>query len=266
MHIIKTFLFFQLFIILSADYSFSKENISESLMDSSSGIHFSINNHKKGRPNLLFVHGTPGSLLAYKNYLKDPDLDKRYNMISFDRLGFGSSFSKTPVTTFKEHSESIFKFLDINFPNKKFSCVGHSYGGPLCLDLMSRRPNTFNDAVLIAGAFNHERKILRWYNRVGRNTFINKILPISFRNSNAEMFALKNELLSLSQRLSKIQSKVHLLHGKADKIVPYKDSEWLYDKLSQSQKGKLEILNKNGHLMLWKNLEKMKSFILENIN
>ena len=46
-------------------------------------IHF-IETGKKDQPTLFFVHGSPGSWDAYKTYLKDSLLLKKYRMIAVD--------------------------------------------------------------------------------------------------------------------------------------------------------------------------------------
>src|SRR5437763_10015153 len=42
-------------------------------------------------PLLIFIHGSPGSWEVFKDYLRDSDLLRQYNMISIDRTGFGFS-------------------------------------------------------------------------------------------------------------------------------------------------------------------------------
>src|SRR6476620_10811132 len=57
-------------------------------------IHY-IETGKKDATTLFFVHGSPGSWDAYKDYLKDSLLLSKYRMIAIDRIGFGhSNFGK----------------------------------------------------------------------------------------------------------------------------------------------------------------------------
>ena len=212
--------------------------------------------------NIVFVHGTPGSSSAFKTYLEDPDMRKVASMISIDRLGFGKS-SKEAVSSFEEHSLAIYETVSQVFKNKKVTCVGHSYGSPLCLDLMARYPDVFTKSVLIAGAFNHERKILRWYNKAARLWPVSAVLSRAFSNSNKEMYKLKEELRALSLKLPQIKNPVLILHGVKDRIVPFADSEWLYEKIKKNN-----ILNdfnryeNDGHFIIWKNHESVKKEIL----
>lgn len=40
---------------------------------------------------ILFIHGSPGSKEGYSAYLEHPDLRKRADLVSIDRLGYGES-------------------------------------------------------------------------------------------------------------------------------------------------------------------------------
>lgn len=266
MNFIKTLIIFQSIIFLFSCNTFAENKSTlDSGLDVKSGIHYILNKHQRNKPYILFIHGTPGDRRAFKEYLEDPEIAQKYNMVSIDRLGFGESFSKESIVLFKEHSRTILNFLNNEFPKIKFSCVAHSYGSPLCLDLMARSPQKFKDAILISGAYNHTRKIIKWYNRFASYPLIKRILPIGLRKSNDEMYALKDELIKLEKILPKVKSKVHLIHGVKDKIVPVDDSTWLHEKLSQDQQGKLIISPKDNHFIIWKNKDLIKEAIFSEI-
>ena len=38
---------------------------------------------------LVLIHGSPGSALDFKKYLLDEDLNQKYNIIAYDRIGYG---------------------------------------------------------------------------------------------------------------------------------------------------------------------------------
>jgi pimeloyl-ACP methyl ester carboxylesterase len=211
---------------------------------------------------ILFVHGTPGSKSGFERYVEDEDLRKVASMISVDRLGFGKTKSEA-VTTFKEHSESIYNTIYPTFKNKKVVCVGHSYGSPLCLDLMARYPDLFAKSVVIAGAFNPNRRILRWYNSVAKTWPISAVLSRAFSNSNKEMYGLKAELDILSEKLPQIKKPVLVLHGEKDRIVPFADSEWLYERIkSNNIQNDFNRFERDGHFIIWKNQERVKKDII----
>jgi len=210
----------------------------------------------------LFVHGTPGSRSGFERYIEDEDLRKVSSMVSVDRLGFGKTKSSA-VTTFKEHSEAIYSTVHPIFKNKKVICVGHSYGGPLCLDLMARYPDLFVKSVVIAGAFNPNRRILRWYNSVAKMWPISAVLSRAFSNSNKEMYGLKAELKSLSEKLPQIKKPILILHGEKDRIVPFADSEWLYEQVkSNNLQNDFNRFQTEGHFIIWKSHDRVKQEII----
>ncbi|RTY82386.1 alpha/beta hydrolase [Flavobacterium sp. ZB4P23] len=43
------------------------------------------------KPDLFFIHGSPGSWNAFKEYFQDALLLKKYRMIAIDLSGFGFS-------------------------------------------------------------------------------------------------------------------------------------------------------------------------------
>ncbi|RTY80661.1 alpha/beta hydrolase [Flavobacterium sp. LS1P28] len=64
-------------------------------------------------PTLFFVHGSPGSWNAFKEYLKDTLLLKKYRMIAIDRPGFGySDFGD--AQNLREQSQRISEFIKKN--------------------------------------------------------------------------------------------------------------------------------------------------------
>jgi len=202
----------------------------------------------KEAASVLFVHGTPGNAEAFKTYYEDEEFQKEYHMVSVDRLGFGDS-PKAVVTTLGEHADSILTLIKQHGPNKVFSCVGHSYGVPVCLKMMAEDPDRFNGGVMIAGVSNPNRKILRWYNYLANTWFIKLFLSRGFENSNEEMKSLKQELYKLEPLLEGIQK---------DKIVPFPDSHHLKGKLINA---KVKVLSPEsmGHLLIWTKKDYLKN-------
>ena len=219
------------------------------------------------KPSVLFVHGTPGNAQAFEAYYGEPELQAEYHMVSVDRIGFGKS-SKKPETSLVTHAQSVLDLLNSKWPNKVFTCVGHSYGVPVCNYLMVMAAKQFNGGVLIAGVSNPNRKILRWYNHWADTWFVKLFLSRGFENSNKEMKALKVELYKLEPLLEKIDKKILIIHGQKDKIVPFADSHHLKTKMTNAE---LKVLSPEsmGHLLIWSEKDYLKNEIkvfLENIN
>ena len=230
-------------VLLSTLFLFSKSYAGE-------GLFYKVHKVELNKKNLLFIHGTPGDGEAFQAYLDHPKLKREFNMVSVDRLGFGRSQKKAELS-FDKQNEAILKVVKKEFKDQKVTCVGHSYGGPLCLKLSIDHPEIFNNTVLVAGVFNPYRKILRWYNRAASIGLVSWFLSKGLRNSNKEMYGLKKELIRMEEDLSRLKTSTLLIHGTEDKIVPFGDSEWLSLRLPEN-KFKFLKLKDAGHFVLWK--------------
>ena len=97
------------------------------------GIHYA----KVGNdtlPTLFFVHGSPDGWIRYKNFMKDKDLLSKFRMIAIDRPGFGySQFGD--AKNLKDQSKLISWFVRSIKNNKPIYAIGHSYGGPVIVQL-----------------------------------------------------------------------------------------------------------------------------------
>ncbi|HEY8503916.1 MAG TPA: alpha/beta hydrolase, partial [Gemmataceae bacterium] len=72
-------------------------------------------------------------------------------------------------------------------------------------------------------------------------------LPRRWRVSNAEMFALRDELERLSGRLKEIRCPVTILHGRDDWLVPPRNAEYLRDRLTGAKRVRLILLANARH-------------------
>lgn len=70
-------------------------------------IHY-IETGKADMPTLVFVHGSPGSWDAYKNYLSDTVLLQNFRMIAPDRPGFGYSGFRKSKDLFEQAKQLTF--------------------------------------------------------------------------------------------------------------------------------------------------------------
>lgn len=211
---------------------------------------------------ILFIHGTPGSREAFSYYINDKDLREKASMLSVDRIGFGK-FHNQAETRLEMHSLSILKTAIYIMGENKIICVGHSYGATICLDLITRHPERFEKAVLIAGGFNPNRKILRWYNHVASSWPLRSLLPKSLINSNKEMIDLKKQLQGLEKKIKLVKTPTLIVHGLKDRIVPHADSVWLHKKLKTSGvEVSLKTYDSAGHFIIWKQQEKIKADLL----
>ncbi|MGK4568839.1 alpha/beta fold hydrolase [Flavobacterium sp. 3HN19-14] len=92
-------------------------------------IHY-IETGKPDNPTLFFIHGSPGSWDAYKSYLSDTLLLKKYRMIAIDRPGFGYS-NYGDAQDLGTQSARIYSLIKKIDNHKPMVLVGHSLGSRL---------------------------------------------------------------------------------------------------------------------------------------
>ena len=80
-------------------------------------------------PNLVFVHGSPGSAMDYEKYLKDDELHKRANVFTYDRVGYGED-NLGEITDIATEIKVLNSITDRSGASKTV-VVGDSDGGPI---------------------------------------------------------------------------------------------------------------------------------------
>lgn len=220
----------------------------------------------QNKKTIIFIHGSPGDHTAFKKYLDDKSLNETFNMIAIDRPGFGESQKYNHQPDMSKQAEIIFSELnkkyDINNLKEKTYIFSHSYGAPLSI-LLSSYLNTLPNLILVAGPYNPDFNMKRWYNYIASFPIINFIIGKSWRFSNEEMMKLNLDLIKVKEALSQYKGKTFFIHGRSDGLVPIKHSRWAH-----SLRGKLNFDSEifeysSNHFIIWNNFKKMRDFILE---
>jgi len=96
--------------------------------------------------DILFIHGTPGSIEDWNNQLDE--FSPEYRVTAFDRLGHG--YSSADNYNYRiEDNASLVKDLIHSLNLKNPLLVGHSYGGSTLAHLVSNDRQVSNDIVII---------------------------------------------------------------------------------------------------------------------
>lgn len=208
---------------------------------------------------IIFIHGSPGNKEAYDAYLEHPELNRRVEMVSVDRLGYGVN-QETVETSLLNQARSILPFLS---EDKSNILVGHSLGSPIALQLALLAPEKVAGMVLIASAFDPELEHPKWYNQVADTVVAKWILPTDMNNSNEEMMVLSKELsLIAGQDWSVLKIPIDIVHGNEDELADFGNAVFAYEKLSPNG-ATLSVLKGEGHLVLWQNTELVTDEILQ---
>ncbi len=207
----------------------------------------------KNKPTVIFVHGAPGSMTGFIDFLSDSNLSASAHLVAIDRPGYGKSgFGKSEVTI-KKQAEAMVKVLDDLSIDDSAIFVGHSYGGPIISRIAMDYPQKVKSLILAAPAIDpeHEKifKISYW---IVKGSPLRWIIPRGFKVANDEKLNHIDELNKMLPLWEKITVPVTLIHGKKDGLVPFQNATFGQKVLVNSP---LRMVTKDdmGHLIPWQN-------------
>lgn len=211
------------------------------------------------KPALLFVHGSPGEASDYFKYLTDSTLRKMYYLIAVDRPGFGYSNGYDTMPNLKAQAAIIqsvaAKLKACNLP---ITVVGHSYGGPIAVRLAIDFPDTYKKVVLLAAAVDPNLEEKEWFRPLLANDFVSWMLPSSIKASNAELMALKDDLMLMDKEWQQLKAPILMIHGTKDMLVPYKNTVYAQSKKPDSTDLEIVSLSKVNHFIPWTHFNLVK--------
>ena len=208
-------------------------------------------------PCLVFVHGSPGSSMDFKRYLKDEDLNARFNLIAYDRVGYSDRNPGTPLKSVEEEVELLHALLR-EYDLRKTTVVGYSYGGTVVM----ASPAQFQRKVALAAAVKGELEPLFWGLKLYQWSLTRPLLPGVIRAASEEKLRHIEELRGDDDLWKVSSAQVLAVHGKKDFIVPYQNSEYLAEILGD--KLDLVTLEEGDHALVWTEFELIKKLLLEN--
>lgn len=224
-------------------------------------IHY-IQTGKSNAPTLVFVHGSPGSWDAYKGYLADSVLREHFRIIAPDRPGFGYSNYRKSMGL-KAQAEQLNALLVALSNGEEYTLIGHSYGGPLIVQMAVDQPALYDNLAIFAGALDPNcEKPERWRYPLGAFP-LKYLVPGSLRPSNEELILLKTDLQVLEKELDKVSQNVLIIHGTEDKLVPYANVPFMQRKLTAAKNLKLLPLEGQNHFFIWEQQDFVKKSLMD---
>lgn len=223
-------------------------------------IHY-IETGDSTKPTLLFLHGSPGSWDAYKSYLSDLDLQKKYRLIAIDRPGFGySNFGE--AEDLNTQANLILPFIKSKNNNQPITLIGHSMGGPVAVKLAIKNPTLFKNLVILSGAIDPKAETPENWRPILISKPIRYLIPGAFRPSNDELWWLKDDLVNMKSQLHKVTSNVVIIHGTEDSLVPYSNVAFMENEFINAKKIETISIEKADHFIPWTHYEIIKKSLL----
>lgn len=224
-------------------------------------LHY-IQTGKTDRPTLFFVHGSPGSWDAYKKFLTDSLLLSKYRMIAVDRPGFGySDFGE--AKDLETQAQLLEKLVQRTDNHKPITLIGHSLGGPIVVKMAIDAPAQFKHLVVLAGSVDPEAETPEIWRRVLMMKPIRYLIPGALRTSNDELWWLKNDLLAMKAMLKEVRSKVTIVHGTKDQLVPYHNAKFMQAAFYNSVSIDLISIENAGHLIPWEHFDRIRDLLYQ---
>jgi pimeloyl-ACP methyl ester carboxylesterase len=217
------------------------------------------------KPLVVFLHGSPGSLSAFIDFLADTSLLTNALLITADRPGFGYSNFGLGEPSLQKQSELLKPILEEHKNNRPIILVGHSLGGPVIARMAIDYPELIDGLIIVAGSIDPDLEPNEtWFRAPLSTPFLSWILPRSFRASNDEIYKLKPELENLRSQLSKITCPVIVIQGEKDSLVDPGNAAYIKKMFTNAHVDQVMVKDMN-HFVPWSNPELINDAILKMI-
>lgn len=210
--------------------------------------------------NIIFIHGAIGSSTDFNNYIQDSLIRTKFNMFSYDRVGYNhneKTLAQQSIKFEKDLLEHYIKKLD---PDKTI-LVGYSYGGPIALASKKK----YKKIVLLAPAVYSKVEPMPFMLNFYKWKLTRWLVPHVWKSASLEKLNHKEELRKFENKWNDGFANIISIHGDSDGIVPLENSLFLESQLSK-RKFKLKVIKNAGHSLVWSNFEFIKSELLKLAN
>lgn len=203
------------------------------------------------RITIIFVHGTPASGSVFREQMAYPF--PAAELITYDRPGFGASPGSSAQANLGYQSTTLVELIRY-IRTEKVILVGHSYGGPIVLQVAAMGLPQVIGVAMIGGSVSPQEEHPWPIQYFGATPLISALLPGPARSSNEELLQLKADLISLQEKLLQVRCPVLMLQGTADEQVPATNVPYLETRFAELGKSNLlqtHLYPGYNHFMMW---------------
>lgn len=212
-------------------------------------------------PWIILLHGSPGSMGTYVDYLADTSLTDRANLIAMDRAGFGYSDYGHAEPSLQRQAADVKAVVDRVAPGRKVFLVGYSLGGPVICRFAMDYPDQTAGIVNVAGSVDADLELQPWWQQVMDVPPMKWLLPGSLWASNHEIRYLADELRLMIPLWPQITCPVALVHAQDDQLVPVSNVDFCKKMLSGAARVQVTVLPTGDHFILWNRRDVVKAAI-----
>jgi pimeloyl-ACP methyl ester carboxylesterase len=213
-------------------------------------------------PLVVFVHGSPGSLSAFIDFMADSILLEKAQLITVDRPGFGEANFGYAEPSLQRQAAVLKPLIEENKKNRPVILVGHSLGGPVIARMAMDYPGLIDGLVFVAASIDPDLEPDEWFRGPLATPFLKWLLPRSLRASNDEIYKLKPELQRMMPLWEKVTCPVTVIQGKKDSLVPPANAAFA-QKVLTSTHVTLMMEESMDHFVPWSHPHLIRNAVIE---
>lgn len=215
-------------------------------------------------PVVLFVHGSPGSLSAFIDFVADGTLAAKAHLIAVDRPGFGSSNFGYAEPSLNKQAALLKPILEKYAAHRPIILVGHSLGGPVIARMAMDYPELIDGIIMVAPSIDPALEPNEWFRGLIATPLLRWLVPRSIRASNDEIYKLKPELEEMLPYWKDIHARTLIIQGCKDTLVDPRNADFAQKMMTCASVNLITVENM-GHFVPWKNPELIRAAVLEQL-
>jgi pimeloyl-ACP methyl ester carboxylesterase len=228
-------------------------------------IHYSVISRNDSLPLLVFVHGAPGAWYGYQNLMDDTLLQKKFRIVSVDRLGYGKSGYGDAETSVKQQALSIEAVIEKeNLCGKKVTLFGRSYGAPIMAWLAIQHPEKVEKLFMISPVIDPDKEKFYWFSKPGKWKPVQWFLPEMLNVATAEKFAHPAEMRSMLPKWEHLYVPTVVVTGNDDHIADTANFSFARKHLVNCDTTMIR-LDHVGHLVTYQKPELIRDLLLSTL-
>lgn len=202
-------------------------------------------------PVILFSHGSPGSWDAWVAFFQETALTQSAQLIAYDRPGFGETTPAEPALDLATQAAVLAPILDTLSASRQVIVVGHSFGGPVAVEIACRYPEKIDQVLILAGSVDPdlEAPLFSIQYQLAAPGW-RKLLPPALDVCNREILPLKNQLIDQKPCWAHMDIGVCVLQGMLDELVPAGNAAYVEAQYGHGLVG-TTLIPEMGHLFVF---------------
>lgn len=214
------------------------------------------------KPLVIFVHGSPGSLSAFIDFMTDSILLQSARLISVDRPGFGDANFGYAESSLARQAALLKPTIVAHKNNQPVYLVGHSLGGPLIAQMVLDYPELIDGLIMVAPSIDPELEPYEWFRAPLATPFLKWLIPRSLRASNDEIYKLKPDLELLLPRWKDVEVPVIVIQGSKDSLVHPGNADFA-KRMMTNTTVEVQLIEGMDHFVPWSHPQLIQEAILK---